>query len=390
MRRTALKSGNSKVFKTFILTALWVLLPMGGIAFGSNAVADTENCLLCHRYPSIGRFDETGTKRVFYVNDNKFAGSVHGKVKCKNCHIGLDKIPHTDVGKVDCSTKCHIKEPSTLQEFSHANMVKKYETSVHGNGTAKNPKPFPDDLPTCKYCHDNRMYNPLDGIWGKSEALSNETLARCVGCHTKKEWAQDFYSHFTHRMRRRRTQAEVIVLCTSCHENQEKMARHGLESIQTYKDTFHWTTVKFGVKNAPDCISCHVPVGYSTHDIRPRKDPVSPIHLFNRIKTCSNQGGVQACHPGATAEFASGRVHAYGTKAQMLAGERPQKKESQEMSLVMERAEVDFSEKEVFHYKVLKLIKLFYMVLISGLVIFMGFHQWLDFFKTKRTQKKAR
>lgn len=60
------------------------------------------------------------------------------------------------------------------------------------------------------------------------------------------------------------------------------------------------------------------------------------------------------------------------------------------MSLVMERAETDISDKEVFHYKVLKLIKLFYMVLISGLVIFMGFHQWLDFFKTKRTQKKAR
>jgi len=379
-----------KIFKIFILTALWVLLPIGGIAFGSNAVADTENCLLCHRYPSIGRYDETGTKRVFYVNDKKFAGSVHGKIKCKNCHVGLDKIPHTDVRKVDCSTKCHIKEPSTLQEFSHINMVKKYEASVHGNGTAKNPKPFPDDLPTCKYCHDNRMYNPLDGLWGKSEALSNETLARCVGCHTKKEWAQDFYSHFTHRMRRRRTQGEVVTLCTSCHENQEKMARHGLESIQTYKDTFHWTQVKFSVRNAPDCISCHVPVGYSTHDIRPRKDPVSPIHLFNRIKTCSNQGGVQACHPGATAEFASGRVHAYGTKAQMLAGERPQKIETQEMSLVMERAEADMSQKEIFHYKVLKLIKLFYMVLISGLVIFMGFHQWLDFFKTKRTQKKAR
>lgn len=370
-----------------MLAAFWVLLPIGTTAFGSNAVSDTENCLLCHRYPSIGRYDKTGTKRVFYVNDKKIAGSVHGKIKCKNCHIGLDKIPHTDVRKVDCSAKCHIKEPSTYQEFSHINMVEKYEASVHGNGKAKNPKPFPDDLPTCKYCHDNRMYNPLDGVWGKSEALANETLARCIGCHTKKGWAQDFYSHFTHRMRRRRTQAEVIALCTSCHENQEKMTRHGLESIQTYKDTFHWTLVKFGVKNAPDCISCHVPVGYSTHDIRPRTDPVSPIHLFNRIKTCSNQGGVQVCHPGATAEFAGGRVHAYGTKDQMLAGEKPKKIETQEMSLVMERAEADISEKEVFHYKVLKLIKLFYMVFISGLVIFMGFHQWLDYFKRCRHDK---
>ena len=382
---------KTKCLKTALAYPFLVifLLLLTDVAFGSNAVSDTENCLLCHRFPSMGRYDETGTKRIFYVNDKKFAASVHGKLKCKNCHVGLDKIPHTDVSKVDCATKCHLKEPSTNQEFSHANMIDKYDASVHGRGTIAYPKRFPEDLPTCKYCHDNRMYNPLDGLWGNSEALENEILTRCVGCHTQKEWAQNFYHHFTHRMRRRRPQEEVVKLCTSCHEDQAKMARHGLESIETYKDTFHWVEVKYGVENAPDCLSCHVPLGYSTHDIRPRTDAVSPINSANRLQTCSNQGGLQACHPRATIEFASGRVHAYGTKIQLMTGKTPADVESPKMAFVMERAETDISEQELFRYKILELIKLFYKVLIGASITFMGFHQWLDFLAAKRKHKKS-
>jgi hypothetical protein len=365
------------------------LLLSSGPALGSDAVSDTENCLLCHRYPSIGRYDENGTKRLFYVNDKKFAGSIHGKLKCKNCHVGLDKIPHTDVQKVDCATKCHLKEPSTNQEFSHANMIQKFEASVHGPGTAENPKPFPEDLPTCKHCHSNHTYAQLDGMWGNSAALSNETLTRCIGCHTKEKWAKNFYAHFTHRMRRHRTHEEVVRLCTGCHEDNHKMARHGLESIETYKDTFHWNLVRYGVKNAPDCISCHIPVGYSTHDIRPRTDPVSPLHTLNRIQTCSNQGGLQTCHPGATVEFATGRVHAYGTKIQMMTGSNGGDLNNLEMTSMLKRAEAETSEAEVFHYQVLRVIKLVYQFLIGGTVLFMGFHQWLDFLAAKRRQKQS-
>jgi hypothetical protein len=337
----------------------------------------------------MGRYDESGMKRIFYVNDQTFALSVHGKLKCTSCHVGLDKIPHTDIKKVDCTTKCHIKEPSTDKEFSHINMVQKYEASVHGKGTPDNPKPYPEDLPTCKTCHENRIQRSVTGLWGTSEALSNETLARCIGCHTKKDWAQNFYLHFTHRMRRTRSQAEIVKLCTSCHEDSEKMARHGLESITTFKDTFHWQLVKYGVKDAPDCISCHVPVGYTTHDIRPRTDSMSSIHTLNRINTCSNQGGMQACHPGATARFATGRVHAYGTKAQIMAGWRSPELADYENTRLLERAKTDISEEEIFHHKVLSLIRLFYKVFIPLVIGFMAYHQWMDWIKLIRTRKKS-
>jgi len=383
---------NSLIFaKHCGLAALSLLVILcAGMAFAqSDVIPDTENCLLCHRYPSMGRFDQNGIKRIFYINETKFANSVHGKLRCKSCHVGLDEIPHTDIKKVDCSTNCHIKEPSTGKEFSHVNMIDKYQASVHGTGKTATPKPFPEDLPTCKDCHSNPMYTPFKGMWGKSEALSNETLSRCIGCHTAEQWAQKFYSHFTQRMRRRRSPAEIITLCTRCHEDSEKMARHGLETVDTYKDTFHWTQVKFGVENAPDCISCHAPVGYTTHDIRPRTDAISPINPANRINTCSNQGGLQSCHPGATDQFASGRVHAYGLKAQMMAGTESVDNENRDMSLVRKRAESDVSAQDAFHYQILEYIRLFYKVLIGGTIGFMCLHQFVAYRSGRKKHAKT-
>ena len=126
--------------RPYSLAAILVILCIGNAYSQSDAIPDTENCLLCHRYPSIGRFDKNGIKRIFYINDEKFANSVHGKLRCKSCHVGLDEIPHTDIKKVDCSTKCHVKEPSTNKEFSHINMIEKYQASVHGTGNKAKPK----------------------------------------------------------------------------------------------------------------------------------------------------------------------------------------------------------------------------------------------------------
>lgn len=369
---------------------LWIcMIPVVFHAFpvAAATVSDTENCLLCHRYPGMGRYDKRGIKRIFYINESRFAHSVHGKLRCKNCHIGLDQIPHTDVKKVDCGTKCHIEEPSTNKEFTHGNMIEKYQASVHGPGSGDKMKSFPEDLPTCKYCHNNRLYNPFQAMWGKSLELSNETLTRCEGCHTNEEWARRFYSHFTHRMRKRRTQSEIVALCTSCHEDSRKMARHGLESIETYKDTYHWVQVKYQVSNAPDCISCHIPVGFSPHDLRPRTDVLSPLHPANRVQTCSNRGGLQSCHPNATKEFASGRVHAYGLKAQLRAGKSAREADDPDKALLAVRAEEDIQSAELFHYQVLKLIRLFYQIMIGCVIGFMSIHQLLDFLRTRKNQR---
>jgi hypothetical protein len=166
------------------------------------------------------------------------------------------------------------------------------------------------------------------------------------------------------------------------------MARHGLESIETYKDTFHWSLVKYGVEAAPDCISCHVPRGYSTHFIRPKTDPTSPVNMANRVSTCSNQGGQQKCHPAASEDFAKGRVHAYGTKTRIAAKNGAFKDQTQEISLMAYRAKVDISEEDIFHYMILKIVRLFYQVLIAAVIGSMCLHQLLDYARTKKKHQK--
>jgi len=108
--------------------------------------------------------------------------------------------------------------------------------------------------------------------------------------------------------------------------------------------------------------------------------------ISNRLNTCSVGGGGQSCHPDATHAFAEGRVHEYGTKAQLLSGEKTNM-EGRFSSLMAEQARVDIPEEELFHYKVLALISLVYKILIGCTIGFMFFHQLLDY---RRATKKGK
>ena len=80
--------------------------------------------------------------------------------------------------------------------------------------------------------------------------------------------------------------------------------------------------------------------------------------------------------------------HAYGMKAQIMAAKNNKDlMQDQDITLIVERAEKDFSEKEVFHYKILKLIRLFYKLLIASIISFMLVHQILDYMATRRHHK---
>jgi hypothetical protein len=369
-----------------VFLVLWVAAPA---LAEMEVVGDAQNCLICHRYPSIGRFDESGRKHIYYINEQMYANSVHGKLRCGDCHTDINKIPHQEVKKVDCTTKCHVKDPSTNKEFSHAQTAEKMKTSVHAVDL---PEPLAADLPTCKDCHGNRI-TKQDGLWDMMLKASKETEARCGGCHRESPWVRDFFPHFTRRIHPVRTQLEIVNLCADCHSDSQKMARHGIESADTFKDTFHWNLVKFGVSDAPDCLSCHVATGANSHNILPRKNPDSSVNIMNRVNTCSNQDGARACHPAATPAFATGRVHAYGVKAALASGwaDLTGMRVSDDVpERLVEEAFLETTESESVRFVVLELVRFFYKVLI-GLVIFgMFYHQWMDFLAHRRERKKKK
>ena len=362
--------------------------------------ADVENCDLCHKYSGLGRIDETGKKHLYYVNERLFQQSVHGKIRCKECHAEIEAYPHTNAKKVDCATVCHLIDPSTGKNFSHATMIEKYELSVHGKKDAEgNLKEHAEDLAECIYCHENRIYQPVTGLAQKDQGVAQEILDRCLGCHNEEQWARTFYNHFTHRLHQRRTSRRMVELCVSCHEDTERMSRHGLTVTGTFHDTFHWQGIKYGDPNAPNCITCHAPVGYFSHQIMPKSDPRSAIHKDNLVRTCANLDGLQACHPSATPAFAQGTIHPAEFKIgvfefKMKGLDRLRKITRGEMKPFQDvRAQQPPSEEltkfEYYQRLMLQLIKYFYLMLIGGLISFMILHQTLDYFATRREMKEG-
>lgn len=358
--------------------------------------ADVENCDLCHKYNGLGRIDESGTKRLFYVNQEHYLPSAHGKVRCKGCHVDIEEFPHADAKKVDCATECHLVEPSVERKFSHARMVEEYDKSAHGRTVEGKLKEYAEDLPACTYCHDNRILDPLH-LGKGTEAIAREVLDRCLGCHEDEHWTRTAYTHLTHRLKQRRSSETMVFLCASCHEDEDKMKRHGLEATGTYRDTFHWQSIKYGDPNAPNCIDCHAPVGYSSHTIMPKSDPRSAVYKDNLVRTCGNPDGLQACHPGATPAFAQGKIHPSGTKAaifdlKLATLEKQEQIKSGELkpfaTLLEEKAQEELTPLDYYQALILRLIKYFYMLLIGGLISFMIFHQFLDFLATRREMKK--
>lgn len=129
---------------------------------------DEMNCLLCHKYRGLSRIEEDGTFRVFYINEELFKSSPHSRNQCKDCHKDVDRIPHEEAKKVDCTQECHMLEPSEKKKFSHRVIDETLNKSVHGRYDQDGIlKPHQEDYPGCKDCHDEPLYRPLSFYKGE-------------------------------------------------------------------------------------------------------------------------------------------------------------------------------------------------------------------------------
>jgi hypothetical protein len=269
---------------------------------------DISNCLLCHKYPGISMVDEEGKFRLFYVDEEIFNNSTHARVKCEGCHTDIKKIPHDPAKKVDCLVECHITEPTSEKKFSHKDIAEVLEKSVHGKYDKEGkPKKYPEDLPTCKDCHDNPLYRPLAFFKTVRPGFSEDAMGRCRTCHKKDEFVNYFYRHVTTRLHKTRNPLNIAQMCGKCHDDIEKMARHGLsKTVSTYLDTFHGKAASYLDERIPDCLDCHVKRGESVHQILSYKDPESAVYKDNVAKVCSKV----ECHPDASPKLATYKVHA--------------------------------------------------------------------------------
>ncbi|AEH44276.1 hypothetical protein Thein_0394 [Thermodesulfatator indicus DSM 15286] len=368
-----------------ILCFLFAFLCSSSLVVASvNTSPDEENCAICHRYPGLAYIDQkTGKMRLFYVNPKLYAQSVHGEILCRYCHIGLDVIPHNNVKKVNCANKCHIKEPSTNKEFSHEPICARLKEGVHWPGEPPNLKKYPEDYPKCSECHVNQIYKPVVDLRTLKPGINPEVLRRCLGCHPQEKWTKRFYQHFAHRMHRAKTPKELVDLCLACHADANMMARHGLEPVSGYKDTFHWKAVLYNDPNAPDCISCHAPPRFKRdiHNMLSVKDPNSPLAPANRPLTCASPDGIIQCHPGATEKFASGKIHKVPIG---LTGDPLKELKAKSKITASDVKEEELSPQELMQRKIYYWVKVLYTLLITFVIGGMMLHQMMDFYRTIR------
>lgn len=271
---------------------------------------DSEGCLLCHKYPRLARITEDGVLRSYYIQPEVFARTVHRNVPCRDCHTEINELPHKPVKTgVTCNTECHsVKNPATGKPFSHEPIVEAYRESVHGRG--KLATGTDADKPYCITCHTNPLYNPAE------LAPPKQIIDRCVLCHEDRNFVTRWYNHTSRRIREvRRTPEQIVALCSTCHDDQRMIERRqqkakaeGRElgrkfpiAVESYEESFHGKLVKYGFGAAANCLDCHADqANYykSVHEIRPSRDPASPVHKDRRVETCKR------CHTYADQNFA--------------------------------------------------------------------------------------
>jgi hypothetical protein len=140
--------------------------------------------------------------------------------------------------------------------------MKEFEESIHGVLAARGRS----DSPTCTTCHG------IHGIKAKVDPDSPVNERRIA-----------------------------MTTCPQCHAAERISKEYGITKTQvkSYYDSFHGLSYRGGDTFSANCASCH-----GVHEIRSSSDPKSMIHKDNLQKTCG------ACHPGASANFARGKIHA--------------------------------------------------------------------------------
>lgn len=292
--------------------AVAVLALLAGLGFApaGHAFDDSDGCLMCHKYPRMGRVTGDGALRTYYIVPEVFARTVHRNVPCRDCHTTIKELPHKPVKEgVTCNTECHsVKNPATGKPFSHKAIYDTYRESVHGR--EKQARGAEADKPYCISCHTNPLYNP-------AELAPPQTITdRCTLCHENRNFVNRWYNHTSRRIREvRRTPEQIVQLCSTCHDDRKMVERHrqkaqteGRElgrkfpvAVQSYDESFHGKMVKYGYRGAANCLDCHVDQKnyyLSVHDIRPSRDPKSPMHADRRLGTC------QRCHTTADQDYA--------------------------------------------------------------------------------------
>ena len=214
------------IVSVLLLAAFW------GFAADKNP---NSACLDCHSDKTLYKTNAAGQGICLFVDETKFAATVHRTNTCISCHVDVtDNHPDDRVvlKTVDCA-RCH-EEPG-----------KQYATSIHG----VSHKLGASGAARCSDCHGTHNILPTKDV--DSPVFKLNLPSTCSSCHTNSGLTREYQMKYP-------------------------------EAASQYLDSIHGRALlKMGLIVAPSCNDCH-----GVHDIKRAVDRQSPINQANVAKTC--------------------------------------------------------------------------------------------------------
>ncbi len=272
----------------------------------SIPVAD---CLLCHGDPELTKEDADGNSTSLFVDEAAYLASSHGKQSCVSCHREVTEA-HPDDGvviqPVACAV-CHQDPSDTYLGSAHALARGQGDAAAatcqdcHGSHAIATTRGLDSPLQrahlaaTCGACHPDEAAQVEQSVHGQALARGERDAPTCTDCHSE------------HQIERLREVSPIKLsqqICSRCHASERISTKYRLPSnrLETFLESYHGLSARFGSTRAANCASCH-----GAHLILPSTDPRSTIHPSQLTQTCGQ------CHPGANANFATGKIHINGS-----------------------------------------------------------------------------
>lgn len=286
-------------------------------AHNVKVVEDGVNsCEGCHKY-AFSMTMKDGSAHSLSVDSDDLSSSVHGKLRCSDCHFGYSAREHPERGfrdkrdftivSTEICRRCHFDKYTKTLESIHFNMLSKGNLSApvcvdcHGSHRIQSGrKEKVRSARKCQGCHADIYSIYTQSVHGKSLLSDhNQDVPICSDCHRAHDIADPRLTDFRN---------DIPQMCGKCHANEGLMKKYGLSTsvLQSYLEDFHGVTLTFykkqerPVRHIAVCIDCH-----GIHDITKVKGPNATVLKANLVKRC------QKCHPGASENFPDSWISHY-------------------------------------------------------------------------------
>jgi hypothetical protein len=242
---------------------------------GRKRVIPNKRCLKCH-----GDEDEKtetrddGTVVNLYMDYEQFEASVHGELKCHNCHNTIVKLPHEEplpisVSCIEChQQKWEEQKGSEDPKYKRLDVVlEQIDSFMHSVHARPNKKDQSRTNATCYDCHEPHNIGTLGSEQRADHRLKNPQV--CGRCHEKQK--DDYLTSIHGKAVTEKADAEAAV-CSDCHTTHDIASPKGdatklkiiancgdchKEAQKTYLASYHGQVSRLGYTNTAKCFDCH-------------------------------------------------------------------------------------------------------------------------------------